>query len=239
MWDIHRFETLKTTQDTALDAMRDGAPAGTVIVADAMESGRGRFGNIWQAPKGNLYLSLVLRPPVHHAIGDYALITAVAVAQAVQPFLQKDVSAQLKWPNDVLIQDKKLSGILIEAQWDVAKCTGLVIGVGINVLNPPEGRTSVAEHCASPVTVDAVCEAFLAALQDNLQVYEGQGLSAIRTAWLARAWRLGEEIQFRRVAGEDPIIGVFEGLSEAGALHLRAVDGTLIEMQSGEIIQTG
>lgn len=239
MWTIKQFDSLATTQDTALAALRDGAPSGTVIVADTMQAGRGRFGNAWQAPRGNLYLSLILRPPVHHSVGDYALITAVAVARAIRPFLRPDAVLALKWPNDVLINDRKLSGTLIEAQWDSAHCTGLVIGVGINVLAAPEGRAGVAEYSDHEITVDGVRDAFLAALQATLETYDAYGLPPLRDEWLRHAWRLGQTITFRRAAEEEKIAGVFEGLSDYGALCLHQSDGTILVMSSGEIIQAG
>ncbi len=239
MWHIQKYESLETTQDTAINAMRDGAPARTVIVADTMQSGRGRFGNTWQAPCGNLYLSLILRPPSHHTVGDYALMTAVAVARAVRPLLRPDVLLALKWPNDVLVNDRKLSGILIEASWDDGHCTGLVIGVGINVLAPPDGRAGVAQSSKDDVTVDAVRDAFLAALQNVINDYEAHGLPFVRDEWIRQAWHLGQVISFRRTAGEAPIAGVFEGLSVTGSLCLRLPDNTVMEMSAGEIIQTG
>ncbi len=228
---------LETTQDTALIALRDGRSAGYVVTADEMQSGRGRLGNAWQAPKGNLYLSLLLRPAAHHAVGDYALLTAVAVAQAVQTFVRNGVAVQLKWPNDVLVQDQKLSGILIEAQWDGHRCAGLVVGVGINVMNPPSGRAGIAAYTDQTVSVTDVRDAFLAALAIQLQVYEEHGIAPIRDAWLARAWRLHDVIQFRRVAGEAPVTGTFIDLSPSGNLCLRLSDGTITEMTAGEIIQ--
>ena len=104
-WDIHQFDTLESTNATALSC-----PPGTVVMAESQTAGRGRYGRTWQSPKGNLYMSLVL-PDLGKDNIALPFLTAVAVADSLPGF---DIT--LKWPNDVLLSGKKLAGILIEKE---------------------------------------------------------------------------------------------------------------------------
>jgi BirA family transcriptional regulator, biotin operon repressor / biotin---[acetyl-CoA-carboxylase] ligase len=127
-------ESTTSTNDDAKQAAREGAPSGAAFIADAQTGGRGRLGRTWHSPPGeNLYASFVLRPSLPpNAAPVVTLAAGLAVADAVAPLVPGRTVA-LKWPNDVLVDDRKVAGILTEANLSDARASWIVIGVGINV----------------------------------------------------------------------------------------------------------
>ena len=158
-WRVEWFSTLDSTNRHALDAARDGAPAGLVVVADEQTAGRGRLGRTWEArPGSSLLVSVLLRDP-----GDPAravMAAGVALAAAVEDVAGIEVG--LKWPNDLVVDDRKLAGLLAEAEGDA-----LVVGAGCNVNweSFPEELRATATACnleaGRPVDHDALLDAFL------------------------------------------------------------------------------
>src|SRR5687768_9901808 len=125
------YEQADSTNDLALDWLRTGAAAGSVVVTDEQVKGRGRLGRTWYTPPGTaLIVSVVLRPKVEY-LGQITMLGAVAIAQMIEHLGTIDIG--IKWPNDVLLQGKKVSGVLSEAVWNGDKLQGAVLGMGINV----------------------------------------------------------------------------------------------------------
>ncbi|MFA5040296.1 MAG: biotin--[acetyl-CoA-carboxylase] ligase [Bdellovibrionales bacterium] len=132
-FDIFKLDATTSTNDDVKTAAEAGVPEGLVVHALAQNAGRGRLGRTWQSPEGNLYFSVLLRPPLPKRVwGNYSFVAGVAIAEAVSAILPA-ARVELKWPNDVLVGGKKISGILLESGED-----WLVIGMGINVLHVPE-----------------------------------------------------------------------------------------------------
>src|SRR5271165_702081 len=114
---------------------REGAAHGTVVHADGQTAGRGRLSRRWLSPPGNLYLSIILRPDVPPArVAEIGFVAALAVADAVDALVPRHVRAALKWPNDVLVNDGKIAGILMEQADDT-----VILGIGLDVLQAPSG----------------------------------------------------------------------------------------------------
>ena len=208
-WDIHQFETLESTNATALLC-----PVGTVVMAESQTAGRGRYGRTWQSPKGNLYMSLVL---TDMGKNNYALpfLTAVAVADSLPGY---DVS--LKWPNDVLLSGKKLAGILIEKADDK-----LVVGIGVNVMTSPlEGvlyPTANLEGRLRPMTL---AKRILLQYNTLLDLLDKKGFKEIRKRWLEYATGLHKPISIHLADAE--FQGIFKGIDAKGALLLKQKSGT-------------
>jgi BirA family biotin operon repressor/biotin-[acetyl-CoA-carboxylase] ligase len=233
-WDITRFDELASTQDVAQQRLKDGAAEGVVIQCDRQPGGRGRFGTVWDGPLGNLYMSLILRPATHHQPGHYAFITSLSLVEAFRPLLKDDATLQVKWPNDVLLNDRKMAGILIEAQWSKAQVLdGMVIGIGVNIDAPPEGRACVNEGVAKALSVETARDRLLDRLAENIALYDRDGFSAIRAAWLDHAWNKGGEIKVR--LANETLYGRFEDLTVDGALRLNGEAG-VVDITSGEIV---
>jgi BirA family biotin operon repressor/biotin-[acetyl-CoA-carboxylase] ligase len=201
------------------------------VLALRQTAGRGSRGRLWQAPEGNLNLSILLRPsrPVAEA-GMFALLAGIAVAEAVERFTP--LPTTLKWPNDVLLHNAKLAGILIDAVPLGAALEWLVIGIGVNLREAPAiaGRvtTSLGQHGVQ-VTPLAAADAILAGIEH----WQGAPAAAIREAWLARAHPLGTPLDVS--TGGRRLQGAFAGLSEAGELLLRSED-RIETINTGEVL---
>lgn len=214
--------------DIAREKAEQSAPEGLVVQAAEQVSARGRRGNQWDAPKGNLYQSIILRPTVGRQYwGQLSFVIAVALAQSCLKvgFLKDNI--QLKWPNDVLINDQKLAGILIEVQDDF-----LILGTGVNVKLSPEGKSKIGD--AADISVNGFRDVFLEQIGHYYTQWQDQGFEPIRTEWMKYAYRLGKTIQAR--LPNEVYEGVFEDLTEQGILLLREKDGNLRQITSGEIL---
>jgi len=154
-------------------------------------------------------------------IVELSFVAALAVADAVDALLPRHVRARLKWPNDVLVRDGKIAGILLEKADDA-----LILGVGLNVLRPPSGgslQASTIVECGGLATVDGTRARLLAALADWLEVWQRDGFEPVRIAWLARAHPIGTSLRVR--VGEQFVAGSFTGIDTDGALLLDTPDG--------------
>lgn len=222
MFDIHYFEKL----DSTMNAARDELVHGRVIQAGYQTSGRGRRGNEWQSPKGNIYKSIIIKPDVERQLwGQLSFVIAVALGKACE-----DVGIgnyHLKWPNDVLINDKKLAGILIEVMDDY-----VIIGIGVNIESCPEERAKIYDF--AEISMNDFRDMFLKKIETYYNLWREKGFISIRELWMERAYRLGEEIQAR--LPNNIYHGVFEGLDSTGILLLREKDGNLKQINSGEIL---
>jgi BirA family biotin operon repressor/biotin-[acetyl-CoA-carboxylase] ligase len=222
MFHVQHHEQIGSTNDEARRLAEAGAPHGTVVHADEQTSGRGRFGRTWFSPPGNLYLSVLLRLDMPPARGtELSFVTALAVADTVDALLPKQIKATLKWPNDVLVNDGKIAGILIE-DIDGAQ----IIGIGVNVLEAPRNapyKTVTLVGAGGIATVDGARDILLDSLAKHLEAWTEHGFAPIRAAWLVRAHPIGSSL--RASIGGRTEEGVFAGLDEGGALLLDTPDG--------------
>jgi BirA family biotin operon repressor/biotin-[acetyl-CoA-carboxylase] ligase len=232
-----RHERIASTNDEAKALAGNGAPAGTLVWARTQSAGRGRQGRNWVSPAGNLYFSLILRPNVAVAIAaQLGFVAAVAVAEACLA-VAPEADITLKWPNDVLLDGRKLAGILLESQASgQGRLDWLVVGIGINLATYPVELDYPATALAA-TGADATPEATLPVLADVfLRWYQnwndGAGFAAVREAWLARARGLGQPIRVRLPG--DTLDGRFAGLDSDGALLLDRPDGRR-RIASGEV----
>ncbi|HET6198611.1 MAG TPA: biotin--[acetyl-CoA-carboxylase] ligase [Acetobacteraceae bacterium] len=216
-FQVRHYERLGSTNDEAQRLAAEGAPHGTVVHTDEQTAGRGRLSRRWLSPPGNLYLSIVLRPDVAPArVAEIGFLAALAVADAVDALLPRQLRATLKWPNDVLVSDGKIAGILAEQAGDA-----VILGIGLDVLQAPTGlsyKVSTIVGCGGLATVDGARDRVLAALANWMNVWEQDGFAAIRAAWLARAHPVGSALSVQM--GDRFINGLFAGLDDEGALLL-------------------
>ena len=132
-WRVQRLDVTASTNEDARRAAEVGEAEGLVVVASQQSAGRGRQGRVWESPVGNLYCSVLLRPKnMPHGAGFYSFAASLAVRDAVASFIS-NTAVTLKWPNDVLVGGKKISGILLEIAGDA-----LIVGAGINVTHSPK-----------------------------------------------------------------------------------------------------
>lgn len=238
--DLVRLAAVGSTNDLIREAAEAGAAAGRMIVAEQQTAGRGRHGRIWQSPPGNLYASLLLRPT--RPMGELAslsLVVGLVLAEAVEA-LGCPVRAELKWPNDVLLGDGKLAGILLEgSSADGRRCDWLIVGMGINVRAAPGvdvgyPTATLAAAGLPNVQPGDLLGALCPRLTRGLAAWERAGFAPFRDRWLARARGLGGAIELR--LGQRTVQGTLEGIDMGGALLVRGADGVLEHHAAGELV---
>lgn len=231
-----RFDNIDSTNEEAKRLVEAGQGEAALIVAAEQTAGRGRRGRQWQSPVGNIYATWL--EPLNETLMQAAnrgFMLSLSVAEAVDELLDGKANVGVKWPNDVLVDEAKISGILLEIAYDPADAPWLISGFGVNVMHKPTGTpypaTSVASHIDT--TVDDVLQRIAARYTYWGREYAAHGFAPIHAAWLARAVRLGQQINVNLPNGEQ-LTGVFETLQQDGSLLL-TVDGTAREIQAGDI----
>ena len=229
---IVKKETVSTNEDAkALPAGSDR----TAVCAEIQTGGRGRMGRRWVSPKGNLYVSLCLELGDLRAAEIYSFLSAVAVADAIGDVCP-GIGIQCKWPNDLLIDGKKVCGILLETD-GVGR---LFAGIGVNIIHFPADRmlypvTSLAA-CGFTVTKEVVLEALLKQFDLWQKRLKSSGKACVLDAWRKRACGIGEKITVNLPAGRTD--GTFDGLDDDGRLLLNK-DGKIIQVTAGDVFFGG
>lgn len=234
------LEAAGSTNDVMKERARAGAPAWSAVVAGRQTAGRGRQGRAWLSPAGNLFLSVLLRPQLAPGSGGVLPLAAgVAAAEAAGEW---GVDARLKWPNDVLVRERKLGGVLVEASAGTGGLDTVVVGIGMNIALdpasvPPELRdalTSVRAEAGGDPGVATAAAAVLDRLAVWYDALARDGPPSVLTAWRARSvpwW--GRAVEAR--CGDAVLRGVARGLDGRGALILDLADGSQRAVLSGEV----
>ncbi|MAU06691.1 MAG: biotin--[acetyl-CoA-carboxylase] ligase [Deltaproteobacteria bacterium] len=215
--------------------------AGQVVVTSHQTAGRGRRGRLyWSLPGKNLTFSLVLHPECPQAqLTLYALWSGIAVVRSLEVL---GVTPRLKWPNDVLIGNRKVCGILAESVWTKqGNRPALILGIGINVLGQPQEFpaelwsmiTTVAASGAKEVTPETLLPQVLQALDAVDRQFREQGMATLREEWLQRSGMLGNAVRFEQQEGWKT--GVVAGIGPEGALLLELTSGEVISHISGDV----
>jgi len=236
---VHRYASVGSTNDEAKRLADQGAADCTLVVAAEQAGGRGRYGRSWVSPRGNLYASFIYRVDV--APNDAAKIgyvAAVAVADVVGTILGGEADVLCKWPNDVLVDGQKITGILPEASINAGgRLDWIVLGIGLNVVSSPSDvsrpSTSLQQQGIGDTDLDAVLAALCKSLDFWRDCWLRDGFDPIREAWMGRTWPIGQPI--RSELPERTLTGRYSGLDEAGALILATEDGRLEKIHYGEI----
>jgi BirA family biotin operon repressor/biotin-[acetyl-CoA-carboxylase] ligase len=218
-------DSVGSTNEEAMRLARDGDPGRLWLVAREQLQGRGRRGRTWSSPRGNLYASLLLidAAPSEH-LPELGFVAGVALVRALRDILGSDPRLGLKWPNDILFEGAKLSGILLESSLLSSGRTACVAGFGVNCRSHPATLPYAATDLTTIGTILDAPEDVLPRLSDTmtemLQVWAGgAGFAEIRTRWLKSALGLGEPI--RIALGTTHLSGVFESIDSRGRLILR------------------
>ena len=225
-----RFPTVVSTMDLLHDIAAEGAETGTVVVAGEQTGGRGSRGRAWRSPPGGLWLSALYRPPVSAGVELFGLRVGLAVAEAIES-LGPGMTVHIKWPNDLMLDDRKVGGILCEARWQGDSLAWVVAGVGINVANSISAdltakATSLADRLPG-VTPDLVEPEVTVRLRslDSASERLGQAeLAGLRH----RDWLHGRRLR-------SPAVGWASGISEEGALLVRADGGAIVAVRAGTV----
>ncbi|MBY8822956.1 biotin--[acetyl-CoA-carboxylase] ligase [Sphingomonas colocasiae] len=229
---IRTVERTASTNQDMLALAGAGEAEGLWLRAVTQSAGRGRLGRSWSSPPGNLYVSTLVRPRASDpSVATLALVAAVALHEVLVAWSGSD-ALRIKWPNDILLDGAKLSGILLEGAGDA-----VVIGIGVNLAHHPEGLdrpvTSLAAHGAAPDPA-LFLDDLAAAFARWLARWRGEGLEPVRERWLAAAHARGTALTANLPDGES-VEGLFDGLDAGGALILRLADGTSRAIHAGDV----
>lgn len=238
--EIHHLEEVGSTNDVAARLASQGGREGCVVVADRQSLGRGRIGRRWYSPEGGLWFSVILRPEMKVSEAPRLTLTAaVAIANAIRETL--GLMVEVKWPNDLLIQGRKVCGILTEAVTKGDDLDFVVLGVGINAnINrealPREVResaTTLREVLGREVDKSELLCRCLRQLEIYYEMLQEGKFNLILEEWRGLAPFLGEEIEVRSL--KERVRGKAIDVDEDGALILELQDGTRCKVLSGEV----
>jgi BirA family biotin operon repressor/biotin-[acetyl-CoA-carboxylase] ligase len=258
---LRYFDTIGSTNVEAAHWARQGAPDLSLVVADEQTSGRGRHGRRWHTPPGAaLAFSLVLRPEklpglnLHpdnweHSqahLTHLAALGALAVCDGLEAYARKHeghIHPKIKWPNDVLVEGRKLSGVLVESHWEGERLTALILGIGINVAPvsiPPNDQLSFPASCVEEILGKAVSRRELLhwVLSALLNRRDQLPNEAFMLDWERRMAYVGRRVRIlQAVPGHDAILveGRILGLSKSGGLCLQVASGETLTIHSGEV----
>jgi len=233
------FDALPSTMDIAMQLGLDGSAEGTVVIAETQTKGRGRLGRSWSSPKyKGIYISLVLRPKIlPNASSILTLLAAVSVCEAIQEITT--LEARIKWPNDILIHNKKLGGILTELNAEMDSVRFMVIGIGINVNNEqktiPEGATSLKEQKKENINRIALLQEILRKIEANYSLFQKRtGKESIIDKWRNYNITLGRKVkvacQSIHLEGEALDIDI------DGGLLVRRDCGLVEKVMAGDVV---
>jgi BirA family biotin operon repressor/biotin-[acetyl-CoA-carboxylase] ligase len=230
-WRLHYEPSCSSTQDLARRAAAEGAAQGWTVVTDLQLEGRGRRGRPWIAPRESaLLFSTILQPPVD-VLPLLPLLAALSVAGGIE--VATGVVASLKWPNDVLVDDHKLAGILLEHPGGAS----VILGVGVNVnqlaAELPEGATSLLALTGHSLDREPLLAAILNDLANAYDRADREGVGWIVPGWRSRSAMLGKPVAFQRDG--QTVRGIAEDLAVDGALLVRLDDGTRVSVIAGEV----
>jgi BirA family transcriptional regulator, biotin operon repressor / biotin---[acetyl-CoA-carboxylase] ligase len=224
-----RLERAGSTMDVLHELAQEGAPAGAAVVAVEQAGGRGSRGRVWASPRGGLWLSVLFRPGAVPGLELLSLRAGLAVAQALE--LLGAPTVGLKWPNDLMLGDRKLGGILCEARWQGNAPGWVALGLGLNVANeipPLLGALATSLITVLPdVTPDDLLVPVLAALRE-VDADAGRLTADERTRFQSRDWLRGRPLRA-------PAAGVAAGLSPDGALLVRLTAGATTAIRAGTV----
>ena len=247
---LHYHESVPSTNAIAIALAQDGACHGTLILADAQTAGRGRRGRAWHSPSGvNLYCSLIL--VLHPSQAGYLTIipqaSALAVADSVAD--TTNIQCRLKWPNDVMIGDKKIAGILCESAGG-QPATIVVVGIGINVNSRREDfptdiqaiATTLLAERGSPVDRAALLATLMNRLEEQIALLSPRTVSTLVDSYRGRCATLGQFV--RATLGDSDVVeGIAEAIAADGSLLIRRHEtsasgrsGALVEIRAADII---
>lgn len=237
--NILRFDTLGSTNTEAIDQAKRGAEEGLCVLSREQTDGRGRRDRGWVSEKdAGLYFSIVLRP---HVTARYlpllTLMTAVAVSEALEKL---GLETDIKWPNDLLVKDKKISGILAEMT-ETPTGRAVIVGIGINLKDsafPPEiadTATSLEGQLNRPTPSEDVLQTVTRSFSDYYDVFSrADGSEIIRQNWAKRS-SYSEDKPVRVVTGSKVFDGTTRGIDENGALRVQTADGSMEVVHAGDV----
>jgi len=237
---VHCYKEVASTQDVADKLARSNASEGTVIIARSQVKGRGRKGRPWVSENDGIYISMILRPslkPVH--VVQVPMVVGVALSRAIAR--TTGLKPGIKWPNDILINGKKVAGILTEMNSELDKVRYIIPGIGINVNNRASGlpenvkqiATTLRDECGTEVSVIDLVRNFLEEFDHWYDIFIKQGFLPIAAEWKKLNNTIGSRVKV--YDGEIEIFGRAMDIDEEGFLLIQSDAGQTIRILSGDV----
>jgi BirA family biotin operon repressor/biotin-[acetyl-CoA-carboxylase] ligase len=239
--EVHYFKKVDSTNEVAKKLAEEGSPEGTLVVAESQSRGRGRRGKKWVSPEGGVWMSMILRPEIPPMNApQLTLVTGVAVAETLKSECGLDVG--IKWPNDILIGDKKVCGILTEVSATVDMVDYVVVGIGIDLnvdvnLFPPElrsGATSLKMELEREIQSVKLVQKFLINFEKTYGDFKEGKFPEILKEWRILSTTIGNYVEVHKRGRT--LKGEAVGINKDGVLIVELDDGTLKKVLSGECI---
>lgn len=236
MTEIRRYELLDSTNQEARRIAAKGEYGPLWVIAESQTEGRGRRGHNWISYPGNLFASLLveLESPFE-TCGQLSFVAALAVSDVVAEYVSS-VEVSVKWPNDVLLNQRKVAGVLLETVSSGAASL-IIIGCGVNLAHYPRdtdfSATALTEIVEEPPSPEEALTHLVAAWDTWYEIWRKSSFDPIRSAWLARAKGIGEKLTVRLGGAE--IQGIFENLGDDGTLLIRTKSGGTERITTGDV----
>ncbi len=235
-YQLVALDDVDSTNEHAKRLLAKGITQPTWIIAQRQTAGKGRQGHVWVSEMGNLFCTLIL--PIDVSLSDAAnlsFVSALAVGTVLESYVEM-MDVTYKWPNDVLLNDQKVSGILLET--DQRKdALALIIGIGMNIQSSPKDvaypATSLADYLQTPPQPDQIFSELAHAFDRWLDVWRSQGFAAIQNAWMAQAARLNQTVHVR--LPDEHMTGILRGINEKGELLLKLASGQERRISAGDV----
>lgn len=240
-YNFLEFDQIDSTNMEAIRLAKTQPSGNFVIWAKSQNAGHGTYGRSWHSPIGNLYASLLLNNNITvNQQPQLSFVVAIAIYDLIKDLAsqsQTELNIKLKWPNDVLINEKKVSGILLEAI-SLVKKNYLIIGVGINLNTCPDGMnrpvTSLSIELLTKLDVNEVLSLFLNYFNHYFSLWARVGFLNIREIWLERAYGLNKSITIND--GRNNISGIFKDIGPTGEIKIEVAGGNLLSFLAGEFL---
>jgi len=232
------FDTVDSTNTIAYELAKDGAREGTIVVAEFQKKGKGRLAREWVSPRyKGIYASIILRPDLTpFEAPKLTLITAVSVAQAIRAVT--GVAASIKWPNDILVNNKKIAGILTEMEAEQDSVKFIILGIGVNVNTKksdlPKGASSLLEESEAKIPRIELLKSILESIEVNYKAYKRDGFTNIKREWRDLSATLGKRV--RASCMHRTIEGEAVDIDPDGALRIRLDTGFYEKVLAGDIL---
>ncbi|MEK3994746.1 biotin--[acetyl-CoA-carboxylase] ligase [Psychrobacillus sp. FSL K6-2365] len=238
---IDYYTTCESTQIIAADKAREAAPHGTVVIAEEQTDGRGRLDRSWNstANKG-IWMSVIIRPAISPQFAaQFTLVSAVAITQAIQEVT--NLTPEIKWPNDILINGKKVTGILTELQADMDIVHSIIIGIGVNVNQELSAFEESIQKTATSLKIEngeEIDRSLLVAkilyyLEKYGELYVENGFKPIKILWESHNCTIGKRI--RATTLQETLEGVALGITNDGVLEIKLDSGEIRGVYSADI----
>lgn len=239
---MHVYDSVDSTQIVAHELAQNGAPDGTVVIAEEQLAGKGRMARQWESAKGKgIWMTIIVRPDVPpHMASQFTLVAAVAVTSAMASLCANFVP-QIKWPNDILINGKKCTGILTEMLAEADRVQALLVGIGINANHDATDFSEELQHIATSLCIEegaainrsALIAKILFYLETYTDLYVKSGFAPIKEMWEKASCTIGQRVEVTTL--RETFEGIATGINEDGVLQVKLVTGEIRSIYSGDI----